>query len=181
MKKIFIPIIVIAVLCVGAVFLLNNVGDDVDLNNNSNNSSEKKGTPNKENKLKLSYKGANLVLGENFDSSDIDDEPKVSKIPSCAFAGEDDVYTYDNVEITANKASNSDKEILYSIYFIDDSIKTDEGLALADGIEKMESLYGKNYKKEDDRRYIYKYDNANLEITVENDVVTEIEYILVVE
>ncbi len=175
MKKGIIIIGIIAVLCVVVFVLLNNVDGDLNMNNKTENDTQEK----QEKILKYNYKGVNLVLGKAFNSKDIDAEPKVSRIPSCAFDGEDDVYTYEDVEITANK--NDDSEIIYSIYFLNDSIKTDEGLAIADDVEKMESIYGKDYTKENERIFVYKYDNANLEITIDNDVVTGIEYVLIVK
>lgn len=89
------------------------------------------------------YGDVKLTPGEAFDGGKLPKPAAVSTIPSCAFSGTDNVYTYDSVEVVAYDEGKG--EHLYSIYLLDPNIATDEGLMLGDSVEKMISIYGENY------------------------------------
>ncbi len=168
MKKFALIIGIILVLCGISLVLFSNIDGDVkEVNEEPKTKEEVK------NIIKLTVDGYDLIVGDAFDATKISEEASISHIPSCAFEGEDVVYTYANLEVTTNE----DK--IYSLYFIDDSIQTNEGLILSDDVTKMEELYGKEYTKENEQIYVYKYDNANLKITTNDNTITGIEYILV--
>lgn len=91
------------------------------------------------------YNGVRLVPGEPFDASDLPRAVGTYTIPSCAFSGTDNVYTYDSIEVVAYDEGQG--EHLYCVYLVDPNITTDEGLCLGDSVEKMIELYGENYTR----------------------------------
>ena len=74
-------------------------------------------------KFSVEYNGVQVVPGTEFNAETIGEEAEFSEIPSCAFAGTDKVYTYAGMEITVATIDNKDK--VYSVYFIDDSVETE--------------------------------------------------------
>ena len=65
--------------------------------------------------------------------------------------------------------------MIYSILIIDPELSTEEGLALGDDIQKVESLYGTSYVEEGASR-IYTRGETQLILIVQNESVVSIEY-----
>ena len=86
-------------------------------------------------KFSVEYNGVQVVPGTEFNAETIGEEAEFSEIPSCAFAGTDKVYTYAGMEITVATIDSKDK--VYSVYFIDASVETEEGVKITDSKEKM--------------------------------------------
>lgn len=167
MKKVIIAICVVLVVIVGCVFLFGG-------NDNDNVSTNK---ANKKEKFGLKYENVDVTPGVNFSKDKIKKEAEVSVIPSCAIEGNDNIYKYDNVEITTN--DYGDKEVVYSIYFLNDTVKTNEGIKIGDSKEDVK----KAYPDIDDSVATYTYDKDGVRVmfTIENDVVKAIEYIYIFE
>ena len=91
------------------------------------------------------FGGVELIPGNRFDSGVLPAPISTTTIPSCAFSGTDNVYTYDAVEVIAYDEGQG--EHLYSIYMLDPNTPTDEGLRLGDSVERMVEIYGENYTK----------------------------------
>ena len=89
------------------------------------------------------FQGVTLTPGEVFDAAKLPRPLAVSTIPSCAFSGTDNVYTFDSIEVVAYDEGQG--EHLYSIYLLDPNTPTDEGLMLGDSVERMVELYGEDY------------------------------------
>lgn len=127
-------------------------------------------------KFVVKYNGVDVTPGEAFDESAIDEESEYYEIVSCAFDGYDKVYTYSGVEITVSEIDGTDT--VYSVYYIDESVETEEGLKISDSKEDMLNAYGENYENDIENKYSYTLDDVILSIIVENDIVTSIEYTL---
>ena len=125
----------------------------------------------------LTVDGVELVPGAAFDPSVLGEAASVYEVPSCAIEGTDNVYNYETFEITAYDDGTG--EVIYSIYFLDPSLTTTEGLALGDDEAKVAELYGDNYE-EDGTAYVYTKTDSQLFIIVENGSVVSIEYRMVV-
>lgn len=168
MKKIIIAICVALVVIVGCVFLFSNSGNN-NVTTNKNN--------NKENTFGLKYENVDITPGVKFNKNKIKKEAEVSVIPSCAIDGNDNIYKYDNVEITTNDYGN--KEVVYSIYFLDETVVTNEGIKIGDSKDDVK----KAYPDIDDSVATYTYDKDGIRamFTIENDVVKAIEYIYIFE
>lgn len=126
----------------------------------------------------FTYEGVEIIPGEAYDASALPEAASVYEVPSCALEGTDNVYNYETFEVTAYDEGNG--EFVYSIYFIDPNLTTDEGLALGDDLAKAVELYGESYE-EVDGEYVYTRTNTQLRLIVENEVVVSIEYRLVTE
>ena len=118
------------------------------------------------------YQGVELIPGEAFDASRLPEALALTTIPSCAFSGTDNVYTYDIVEVVAYDEGQG--EHLYSIYLLDPNTPTDEGLLLGDSVEKMVSIYGEEYTKSGSEYAYYRGDTI-LVILAKNGIVNSIE------
>lgn len=123
------------------------------------------------------YEGVKLMPGDPFDPAKLPEASSVFEVPSCAIEGTDNLYNYGTFEVTA--FNDGSGEVIYSIFFIDPNITTDEGLALGDDVAKMIELYGEDYVQEG-TAYTYTSENTILSIIVQNDMVNSIEFRLAV-
>lgn len=130
-------------------------------------------TPADKHAYSYTYEGVELVPGAAFDPSALPEADSVYEVPSCAIEGTDNLYNYGTFELTA--FNDGTGEVIYSIFFIDPNITTDEGLALGDDVAKVIELYGEDYTAEG-TAYIYTGANTILSILVQNDTVTSIEF-----
>lgn len=126
----------------------------------------------------FTYEGVDIIPGEAFDASLLPEAASVYEVPSCALVGTDNVYNYELFEVTAFDEGNG--EFVYSVYFIDPNLTTNEGLALGDGLDKVVALYGEVYENLDGE-LVYTNMNTQLRLIVENDVVVSIEFRMVTE
>lgn len=125
-------------------------------------------------KYKFNYNNIDLTPGTKFDNTSIDEEYEFFELDSCAFEGNDKVYKYENFELTSS--SINDVETIYSIYFLNDSIKTIEGVKITDDLSLMIDKYGNSYELINNE-YKYTKSNVILSFIVENDIIVSIEYI----
>lgn len=95
---------------------------------------------------------------------------------SCAFDGMDTCYTYSGLEVIVSPINGQDK--VYSVYFIDDSVETNEGIKISDSKQAMIEKYGEQYSILTGNKYTYTKGNVELSFMVENDTIISIEYIL---
>lgn len=122
--------------------------------------------------------GVELIPGEAFDPTVLSEAVSMYEVPSCAIEGTDNVYNYETYEITAYDDGTG--EVIYSIYFLDPNLTTPEGLALADGLDKVVELYGADYV-DNAGELVYTRGNTTLRLIVQNDVVVSIEYRMITE
>ena len=138
---------------------------------------QQENTPAAQGVYSYTYEGVELVPGAPFDPSVLPAADSVFEVPSCAIEGTDNLYNYGTFELTA--FNDGTGEVIYSIFFIDPNITTDEGLALGDDVTKMVELYGESYTQEG-TAYVYTSGNTILSILVQNDTITSIEFRMVV-
>jgi hypothetical protein len=81
-----------------------------------------------------------VIPGMIFDA-DVLPAESVYQVPSCAFEGTDNVYSYGSYEITA--FNDGEKELVYSIFFVEPDVSTPEGLANGDELSKAKELSDK--------------------------------------
>lgn len=129
-------------------------------------------------KFTLQDNEKNLTPGQVFTKENFGVEQSYSEIPSCAFQGTDKVYNYGAYEITTSDING--KETIYSTYLLDDSIKTPEGVKIADDKNAMITAYGENYQQ-NGNEYIYTDGIVNLSFIIENDTIMSIQYVMVTE
>ncbi|MGL5085713.1 MAG: hypothetical protein ACRC68_08375 [Clostridium sp.] len=97
---------------------------------------------------------------------------------SCAFPGLDKVYTYNSFEITTYPINNVD--YIESIFLLDDTVKTPEGVCLYQTLEDMKKAYGENYE-EVQGIYTYQKGKSKLSFMIKDNKITQIEYKAIVK
>ena len=117
----------------------------------------------------LTFDGVKIVPGETIDMSKFKKEYDTFEEPDCALGGKGYNYTFEELEISA-----TEKGKVYSIYFIDPNLKTDEGIALGDSVSDVKKAYGDKDVK--DNMLSYEKAKVELNFTIESDMVTGIEY-----
>ncbi len=121
----------------------------------------------------ITLEGMLLIPGQPYDASALPEPNSVYQVPSCAIEGEDNVYSFDALEITA--FDDGKEEIIYSVVLVDPNMSTDEGLMLGDKVEKVIELYGENYT-ESGTAMVYTGVETMLRIIIQNGYVMDIEF-----
>lgn len=135
-------------------------------------------TQEKEEAFVFTFNNVQLIPGAAFDAPKLPEVTSTYTVPSCALEGTDNVYNYDAFEVTAFDEGKG--EFIYSIYFIDPNLTTQEGLALGDTLAKAVDLYGSDYTQED-TAYIYESAGTQLVLILQDDSIISIEYRLATE
>ena len=170
-KKVLIVIAIIVVIAVGLVIFFVTQNSDKVKNLDTEVSVE-------DENFNVSYLGVDVTPGIPYDRNSIPEEGTYSEIPSCAFEGTDNVSTFSHVEITS--AQINGVESVYSVYFLDPEVQTQEGVMISDERAKVIEKYGNDYE-EVGNKITYTKGQVQLSFIIENDLVTSIEYVLVVE
>lgn len=102
----------------------------------------------------------------------------VFEADSCAYQGKDKVYTYAGFELNTYPVDG--KERIASVYFLDDSVATPEGIKIGSKAGDVVNAYGKEYDKEEQKfgTYSYSTDTTQLRIYTTKDVVDGVEYLV---
>ena len=122
--------------------------------------------------------GVELIPSADFDPTVLPDAASVYTVPSCAIEGTDNVYNYENFEVTAFDYGAG--ELIYSIYIIDPNVTTPEGLSLGDGLNRVLELYGEEYER-NGSAYDFYGTETMLSIIIQNEAVASIEYRMITE
>lgn len=168
MKKVWIGIALVLFVCLlgGFVFL------------NSNSQKNEEGEEVVE-AYSFVYDNQTLTVGDEFKDYLIAAEYNVSEVANCAFASANQVYTYDDLEIVP--ATVDEKRVIYSVYFITLEVSTEEGIKLGDSLDDVLNTYGDNYEQPLTNKYVYTKGKTELSFIFDDDVVTSIEYTLLVD
>lgn len=93
--------------------------------------------------------------------------------PSCAFDGMDKTYYYGSFYLTTYPENGKDH--VYSLWFADDSVTTEEGIRIGDSQSSVEQVYGaESYNGSN--AYILTKGNAKLTIILTDGVVSSVLY-----
>ncbi len=94
--------------------------------------------------------------------------------PSCAFVGLDKTYTYTGFEIQTYPAQ--EKDYVYMVILLDDTVQTKEGIAIGDSKDEVLTAYG-TPSKQTDTALTYNGEGMYLEFLFRNgEAVTDIRY-----
>lgn len=100
---------------------------------------------------------------------------KKTKTASCAYKGEDIKYVYEDFTLVTYTNKKGGTEYVQSIKFTSKDVKTKEGLKIGSSKSTMLKKYGR--KKDNFGVYTYKKGKMGISFTVEDDKITEIEYV----
>lgn len=182
MRKIFLFILV-AMLLVGC----GTKEDPADIKENDDNSVEQ------EEQNDVIQEKQNEPSGYAFEYNDVsiymntDVAPVIDALgesihyfeeESCAFKGLDKFYTYAGFEITTYPLEG--KDYISTIYLMDDTVSTPEGVYLGSTIDEMIAAYGEDYI-ESSGTYTYVKDDSKLQFIAMDDEIISITYLADVE
>ena len=92
---------------------------------------------------------------------------------SCAFKGLDKTYSYPGFDLYTYPLNGKDN--VNSVYFVDDTVSTPEGIHIGSTKEEMEAAYGTDYEEEFGA-YTYTKDKSKLQFLVTDGVIDSVEY-----
>ena len=124
----------------------------------------------------FTYKGVKIGIGQ--DASVIDqlgDYKSCVETKSCVFQGMDSQYSFGSFVITTG--GDDSGTVVTGFWFSDDTVATDEGIAIGDSSEKVEAAYGAD-SFNGTNAYILEKDKCRLNIIMnsDGDSVKEISY-----
>jgi len=97
---------------------------------------------------------------------------------SCAYQGKDKVYTYKGFEVSTYPVKN--KETIASVYFLDDTVATPEGIRIGSRKQDIVDAYG-TCSDVQFGAYHYKAGSTELVIYTTNDIVDAVEYLVIAQ
>ena len=126
-------------LAVSCVFLCACGGGD-DSGNTGNNNSDKDSA--NEASYVFTYEGMEISVNEDIESvvGKLGEPVAYYEAASCAFDGMDKFYTYSSFQLDTYPKDG--KDMVASIYFKDDLVKTTEGISLYMSKDDMVKAYG---------------------------------------
>lgn len=125
------------------------------------------------------YKETEIRLGDKPDAvmAALGDAKNTLDVPSCAHDGTDHVYTYDNIVVTVYSPADGSGDYISDVRVISDLVATPEGLEIGMDIMRAREIYGEA-DKTTDKQWFYKRGTSEMIVTVQNDKVVEIEYMI---
>ncbi len=158
---------------VAAVLLLNGNNKDTP----GNNTNPQTGDPTAQEEAGYYFENKGVKIAVEAPSAPILEalgEPtNYFEAPSCAFVGMDKIYTYGGFEFQTY--TESEKDYIATIHFLDDSITTPEGIGLNASLEDVIAAYGSDYQQSFSQ-YTYTKGRCNLSFIIENNEVVSVEY-----
>ncbi len=123
-------------------------------------------------------KGVTFGMNENVAPvlEALGDYENYSETTSCAFKGLDKIYSYGGFDLYTYP--QGDQDFVNSVYIVDDSVSTPEGIRIGSSQEEMLAAYGEDYEEEYGV-YTYTKDKSTLSFIVTDGVVESIEYVAI--
>ena len=130
----------------------------------------------------IPHSGFVFIVGDTYIGMNEDVETILSELgmwtnyaetTSCAFKGLDKTYSYPGFDLYTYPLNGRDN--VNSVYFVDESVKTVEGIGIGSSQEDMERVYGTDYTEEFGV-YTYTKDKSTLQFIITDGVIEAIEY-----
>ncbi len=123
----------------------------------------------------FNYKGTKIPVNENFAPilKALGDPKSYDEKPSCAFNGKDKTYFYGSFYVATYP--DGDNDYVSSVWFVDDSVATDEGITIGSAKADVEKAYGADGFN-GTNAYIMTKGSSRLTIIMKDDVVSSIQY-----
>lgn len=93
--------------------------------------------------------------------------------PSCAFSGMDKTYYYGSFYLTT--CFDGEQDLLYRLWFADDTVATQEGISIGSTREAVETAYGQACAS-GESTYVVTGTDTKLTIVLTEDTVSAIQY-----
>lgn len=127
----------------------------------------------------FTYNGTDIRLNGDMQVilNALGEPKKYTEETSCAFTGLDKTYTYDSFVIQTYP--KGDKDYVYMFWFLDDMVKTPEGVKIGDTQAAVEAAYGTEaYNGKN--AFITKENNYSMTVILKDGVVNSIQYTIVI-
>ena len=98
----------------------------------------------------------------------------ISSSPSCAFAGEEKIYSYSGYDIYA--LCENGREVIEKVVIRSDAVSTERGVRIGDTMRDVVVAYGRDYEKIGDN-IAYEGERCDLQFFFEDGIVTSIRYL----
>lgn len=164
-KKVIIAIIMIAIIGV-IIWGIEEVETEISLNKNNTEIEEE----NTKDIYRFCYEGKIINLGEKYDNEKLEEEAKCYELNNNIV---NKIYTFKKFEITTYLQDGEDK--IGSIYLLDESLETEEGIKIGDTFEKLKEKYGEDFYNMEST-YTYKKEKTSINFIVIDNYVVSIEY-----
>ena len=128
----------------------------------------------------FSYHGLTISMNAEASSilKELGEPQSYSEETSCAFDGLDKTYFFGDFYLTTYPSEG--KDYVYSAWFINDLISTEEGISIGDSMADVEEIYGTDFFLQSNTCSIVKGD-SKLKIIFTDDAVSSIQYEMVME
>ena len=135
--------------------------------------------PQEEN-FSFTYNGTKITLGaEAAPIIDALGEPRsYTEEPSCAFDGMDKTYYYGSFYLSTYPMEG--KDFVYSFWYADDSVATEEGIRIGSTKAEVEAIYGADCFN-GANAYTQAQSNSKLTILMEDGMVSSIQHELIID
>lgn len=135
--------------------------------------------PQEEN-FSFTYNGTTITLGaEAAPIIDALGEPRsYTEEPSCAFDGIDKTYYYGSFYLSTYPLDG--KDYVYSIWFADDSVATNDGIRIGSTQAQVEAICGADCFN-GTNAYAQVMDSSKLTILMEEGIVSSIQYEMIID
>lgn len=137
------------------------------------------GEPGDPNAYYFTHKGTDIRLNGDMAAvlNALGEPKKYTEETSCAFEGLDKTYTYDSFVIQTYP--KGDRDFVYMFWFLDDMVKTPEGIKIGDSQAAVEAAYGADaYNGKN--AFITKKDNYSMTVILKDGLVSSIQYTIVI-
>lgn len=137
------------------------------------------GNPGDPNAYYFTHNGTDIRLNGDMEAvlNGLGEPKKYTEETSCAFEGLDKTYTYDSFVIQTYP--KGDRDFVYMFWFLDDMVKTPEGVKIGDTQAAVEAAYGADaYNGKN--AFITKKDNYSMTVILKDGVVSSIQYTIVI-
>jgi len=149
---------------------------------NASGEARKDDGPQKSSPEGFSYENNGVKIPMNVDAAPIVEKlgkpANYFEAASCAFQGLDKVYTYNGFEIGTYPRGH--KDFISTVTFLDDTVETDQGIAVGSTLDEVKAAYGKKFTNKG-TSYEYRKGDTRLTFIIENGSVAQITYGAVVE
>jgi hypothetical protein len=122
----------------------------------------------------FSYEDVQIVPGEKMSElrGKIGEPGDIFEAPSCAFEGVDRIYYYPGFLI--NTYPDGDEELILSVVFQDDTIKTGEGLYLGMSADEVAAIYGEGASNDEGNAVVFQSGDEELRVLFDGGAVIDI-------
>ncbi len=168
---------IIAIILI-VLLLLSGCGEKTDTDLSGTDSIESQA----ENDKGFSFKYNNITVRMNARAESVitalGEPMDYFEAPSCAFQGMDKHYNYGSFEISTYELNDTD--YIFTVVLLDDTVSAENGVYIGCSLSELLEAYGDDYTAEG-RFYNYTSGDSTLQFIVDEDIVSGINYLAILD